>query len=65
MRHGQIIAEGYWAPYERELPHQLYSLSKSVTATAIGMLVDEGKLSLDERIIDIFSDKVNTRIHTR
>ncbi len=59
MRHGHVIAEGYWAPYERELPHQLYSLSKSVTATAIGMLVDEGKLSLDERIIDIFADKIS------
>lgn len=59
MRHGHVIAEGYWAPYERELPHQLYSLSKSVTATAIGMLVDEGKLSLDERVIDLFADKIS------
>ena len=59
MRHGNVIAEGYWAPYERDLSHQLYSLSKSVAATAIGMLIDEGRLTLNERIIDIFADKVH------
>ncbi len=58
VRNGHVICEGYWAPYEKELPHQLYSLSKSITATAIGMLVDEGRLSLDERLVELFADKV-------
>ena len=58
IRNGKLLAEGYWQPYEAELPHQLYSLSKSIAATAIGMLVDEGRLTLSERIVDIFSDKV-------
>lgn len=56
LRHGKIIGEGVWAPYEKGLTHELYSLSKSVTSTAIGMLVDEGRLDLDERLISIFPD---------
>lgn len=58
LRHGHVIAEAQWSPYEASLPHEMYSLSKSVTATAIGMLVDEGKLTLDERLADIFPDKM-------
>ncbi len=57
LRNGKVIAEANWAPYDSRLPHQLYSLSKSITASAIGMLVDEGLLDLDERICDIFFDK--------
>ena len=59
MRHGKIIAEGAWAPYRLDVPHMLYSMSKSVTGTAIGIAVDEGLLSLDERLTDIFSDLVS------
>lgn len=61
LRNGNVLSEGYWAPYGREIPHQLYSMSKSVTSTAIGMLYDEGKINLDERIVDIFADKVDDK----
>ncbi len=57
LRNGKVIAEANWAPYNGAYPHQLYSLSKSITATAIGMLVDEGLLDIDERLCDIFFDK--------
>jgi len=57
LRNGKVIAEANWAPYDGAYPHQLYSLSKSITATAIGMLVDEGLLDIDERLSDIFFDK--------
>ena len=57
LRNGKVIAEATWSPYEAHLPHQLYSLCKSITATAIGMLVDEGDLDLDEKLCDIFFDK--------
>lgn len=56
LRHGHVIAEAYWAPYTAGDPHQLYSLSKSVTATAVGMLADEGRLLLDEKLTDIFPE---------
>lgn len=58
LKNGHVISEGYWAPYEKAEPHQLYSLSKSITSTAIGMLLEEGKLSLSERLVDLFADKV-------
>ncbi len=56
IRHGKVIAEGSWAPYSNDEPHSLFSLSKSFTATAIGMAVDEGLLTVDDRVLDIFSD---------
>lgn len=58
MRHGKVISENYWAPYRAHIPHMLYSLSKSFTGTAIGMLEAEGLLSLDEKICDIFADNM-------
>ena len=56
LRHGKVFAEGWWAPYRPEIPHMLYSMSKSVVGTAVGIAVDEGLLSVDELISDIFSD---------
>jgi CubicO group peptidase (beta-lactamase class C family) len=48
------VAEGWWAPYEAEAPHSLYSLSKSFTSTAVGLAVSEGKLSLDDQVLSFF-----------
>ena len=50
-RHGNIVAQGWWAPYSPESPHLLWSLSKSFTSTAIGMAQDEGLLSIDDLVI--------------
>ena len=59
MRHGKVIAEGDWSPYESlEVPHVLFSHSKSYTSTAIGLLWDEKKIDLDERVCDILKDKL-------
>ncbi len=57
VKNGCVVAEACWEPYQAELPHQLYSLSKSVTATAVGMLVDENGLDLDERLCAIFPER--------
>lgn len=54
VRHGQVVAEGWWHPYGPELRHQLYSLSKSFTSTALGFAVQEGWLTLDARVVDHF-----------
>ena len=53
-RHGKVLAQGWWAPYDADAPHMLYSLSKSFTSTAIGMAVDEGLVSLDDPVISFF-----------
>ncbi|HVV70841.1 MAG TPA: serine hydrolase, partial [Verrucomicrobiae bacterium] len=47
LRHGQVVAEGWWAPYRAEAKHMLYSLSKSFTSTAVGLAVAEGKLRVE------------------
>ena len=57
IRHGHVVAEGWWAPYDRETPHMLYSLSKSFTSTAVGFAVAEGKLSLDDPVLKFFPDE--------
>ena len=58
LRHGRTVAEGTWAPYDTlNKPHMLYSHSKSFTSTAIGFLVDDGKLDLDARVLSFFPDK--------
>jgi CubicO group peptidase (beta-lactamase class C family) len=56
VRHGQVVAEGWWAPYEAGSPHSLYSLSKSFTSTAVGMAISEGKLSLDDEVLKFFPE---------
>lgn len=56
LRHGHIIAEAYWNPYQADDQQQLYSLSKSFTSTAIGLASDEGLLSVDDPIIKFFPD---------
>jgi len=56
LRHGQVIAEGWWKPYDAEHPHVLYSLSKSFTSSAVGFAVAEGKLSIDDPVLKFFPD---------
>jgi CubicO group peptidase (beta-lactamase class C family) len=57
LRHGHVVAEGWWAPYDARTPHVLYSLSKSFTSTAVGLAVAEGKLSLDDEVLKFFPDE--------
>ena len=57
VRHGNVVAEGWWAPYDRDTPHILYSLSKSFTSTAVGLAINEGKLTLDDPVLKFFPDE--------
>jgi CubicO group peptidase (beta-lactamase class C family) len=54
VRHGRVIAEGWWGPYGAGHNHVLYSLSKSFTSTAVGLAVAEGRLSLDDEVMKFF-----------
>src|SRR6266481_2935018 len=56
VRHGQVIAEGWWAPYSAGRPHLLYSLSKSFTTTAAAFAQAEGLLDLDDTVISHFAE---------
>ena len=56
VRHGSVIAEGWWAPYRATDNHELYSLSKSFTSTAVGLAVAESKLSIDDEVLKFFPE---------
>lgn len=56
LRHGKVIAEGWWNPYKPELKHTLYSTSKSFTATAVGFAVSEKRLSVNDKVTSFFPD---------
>ena len=57
LRHGRVVAEGWWAPYAAEERHQMFSLSKSFTSVAVGLAIADGKLSLDDTVVSFFPEK--------
>lgn len=56
VRHGKVVAEGWWAPYAPENIHVLYSVTKSFNATAVGFAVEEGLVAVDDLIVSHFPD---------
>jgi CubicO group peptidase (beta-lactamase class C family) len=58
LRHGQVVAEGWWAPYAATEPHTLFSLSKSFTSTAVGMLQAEGRINIHDKLASFFPEDV-------
>ena len=60
IRHGKVACEAYRSPYAAEFKHMMYSVSKSFCATAIGFAIEEGKLSLDTKFLDVFPEARRT-----
>ena len=61
VRHGRVVAEGWWTPYAPQFNHTLYSMSKSFTSTAVGRAVAEGKLRVEDPVVSFFpEDRPNT-----
>ena len=58
LRHGKVCAEGWWKPYNPASPHMMFSFTKALTSTAIGFACQEGALSLDDRLSELFPDKM-------
>ncbi|HEX5917722.1 MAG TPA: serine hydrolase, partial [Nocardioides sp.] len=56
LRHGYVVAEGWWAPHTAERTRLLYSLSKSFTSTALAFAVDEGLVDLDDTVLQHFPE---------
>lgn len=55
----KIFTEAYYKPFHKDFPHRQYSQTKSFVGIAIGLLLDDGKLSLDDRVIDLFPEKID------
>lgn len=62
LRHGKVIAEGWWEPYGRDFVHTMYSMSKSFTSTAVGFAVAEGLLSVEEKVISFFPQDLPEKV---
>ncbi len=62
VRHGKVIAEGWWNPYKPDLVHTMYSVSKSFTATAIGFAVTEKKITVEDKVISFFPEDVPAQV---
>ncbi|MBE7494118.1 MAG: serine hydrolase [Verrucomicrobiaceae bacterium] len=62
LRHGKVIAEGWWEPYGPEFVHTMYSMSKSFTSTAVGFAVAEGKLSVEDKVVSFFPDELPAKV---
>lgn len=63
LRHGKVVAEGWWSPYAPQCPHMLFSLSKSFTSTAVGLAIEEGLLSLDDTVLSFFPDDAPAEVN--
>lgn len=62
VRHGQVVSEAWWQPFAADYKHTLYSLSKSFTSTAVGLLVKDGKLSVEDLVTNYFPDELPATI---
>ncbi len=60
---GSVFYEEYRKPFRKDMPHRLYSVTKSFVSAAIGCLYDDGAISLDDPIIRYFPDKLPDRVH--
>lgn len=62
LRHGKVVAEGWWNPYRPDLKHTMYSVSKSFAATAIGFAVAEKKLTVEDKVTSFFPDETPSNV---
>ncbi len=55
-RGNDIVYENYWAPFNKDFLHRQYSVSKSFVALAVGFLIQDGKVNLDDKIVDFYDE---------
>lgn len=58
LKGGKVVAESWWKPYTSDRKHMLYSLSKSFTSTAAGLAIEEGRFSLDDKVVSFFPGQI-------
>lgn len=61
MRGDSVVLDAYWKPFSKEQTHRMYSVTKSFVSVAIGLLAEEGRISLDAPIASYFPDKVSEK----
>jgi CubicO group peptidase (beta-lactamase class C family) len=63
LRHGSLIAEGWWSPFASEHRHMVFSVSKSFTSTAVGLALAEGRFSIDDLVLPFFPEETPTEVN--
>ncbi len=63
MKGDKLFAEYYWAPYDKDTTHRMYSQTKSYVGIAIGLLIEDGKFSLDDTLVSLLPEKVHGPVH--
>ena len=63
IKNGKILADCYWPYFNPAKKHRMYSVSKSFTSVAIGMMIDEGRISLDDKVADFFPEYLPANPH--
>ena len=62
LKDGKVVKEQWMSEGDAATPHILNSVSKTFTATAVGFAIAEGKLSLSDKVVDIFPDKLPAEV---
>ncbi len=62
IKHGKVLSEHWYNGQAADMPHKMFSVSKTFTATAVGMAIEEGKLALTDKVISFFPDKVPAEV---
>lgn len=65
IKNGYLIKEKYFRYYDKDDLHALYSCTKSVTSTLIGIAIDQGILQLNDTIMDFFPEKSFEQVDDR
>ena len=60
-----IFAEGYYAPFHADFKHRMYSVSKSFVAIAVGLAVEDGLLSLDDKFVKFYPEYINENVNAK
>lgn len=58
MRGGKVVAEAYRPPFDADSPHRMYSVTKSFTSSAVGLAVADGRLTVKDRVVDLFPELI-------
>ncbi len=62
VKDGKVVKEQWLSEGAPDKIHILNSVSKTFTATAVGFAIAEGKLSLSDKVVDIFPDKLPAEV---
>lgn len=62
QRNGKVVAEAWWWPYAPQRPHMMHSLTKSVTGTAVGLALEEGRFALTDPVVSFFPEQLPPRV---